>query len=295
MSESPDGFIRSAGVISALTMLSRVLGLARDAVCAAFFGAGMVWDAFSFAFRVPNLFRRLFGEGALSAAFVPIFSEHLEVQEPEEAWRMAGRVAGSLALLLGGILLAGEAALVAALGLAPLSDRWHLTLLLTAVMLPYMLLICLAGLAGAALNSLKHFAAPALAPVVLNVVWIVAVVAVAPLVSADPVVRITVVSAAIVAAGRAAARPAARAPAPAGVPLAALGQPAPPAGAARRGGHGAGGAGAGRAADQRAAGRRDRHLAGGAARDATPSTCWASPCPTRCRWAPTACSTTATG
>ncbi len=201
MSQSSDGFIRSAGVISALTLLSRVLGLARDAVCAAFFGAGMVWDAFSFAFRIPNLFRRLFGEGALSAAFVPIFSEHLELKTPEEAWGMAGRVAGALALLLGGILLAGEAALVAALGLAPLSARWHLALLLTAVMLPYMVLICLTGLAGAALNSLKHFAAPALAPVVLNVCWIAAVVLVAPLVSADPQVRILVVSVAVVAAG----------------------------------------------------------------------------------------------
>ncbi len=201
MSESSDGFIRSAGVISALTMLSRVLGLARDAVCAAFFGAGMVWDAFSFAFRIPNLFRRLFGEGALSAAFVPIFSEHLELKEPEEAWRMAGRVAGSLTLLLVGILLVGEAALTAALGLAPLSERWHLTLLLTAVMLPYMVLICLTGLAGAALNSLKRFAAPALAPVVLNVCWIAAVALVAPLVSADARVRIMVVSVAVVAAG----------------------------------------------------------------------------------------------
>lgn len=201
MTEDAHSFIRSAGVVSALTLLSRLLGVIRDVACASVFGAGMVWDAFSFAFRVPNLFRRLFGEGALSAAFIPIFSEYLEVQRREEAWRLAGRIGGALIMVLTAILLTGESLLGGALLLADLGPRWRLTLSLTAVLLPYMLLICLTALAGAALHSLKHFAAPAAAPVVLNLCWILAVVAAAPAVSEDPRVQIFVVAGAILAAG----------------------------------------------------------------------------------------------
>jgi putative peptidoglycan lipid II flippase len=175
--------------------------VARDVACAAFFGAGLVWDAFSFAFRIPNLFRRLFGEGALSAAFVPIFSEYLETHEPEEAWRFAGRIGGALILVLSGILLVAEAGLLLLLGLRELSPRWHLALVLTAVMFPYMLFICLTAVAGAALNSLKHFAAPALAPVVLNVCWIATVIGVAPAVAGTARGQIFVVAAGIVVAG----------------------------------------------------------------------------------------------
>jgi len=201
MRERPDSFIRSAGVISALTLLSRLLGVVRDIACAAVFGAGVVWDAFSFAFRIPNLFRRLFGEGALSAAFLPVFTEHLALNRPQEAWRLAGRVAGALALVLSGILLLGEAALAAMLGLMELSARWRLALMLTAVLLPYMVLICMTALAGAALNSMKRFAMPALAPVVLNACWIAAVLVAAPLVSARPEGRIMAVAAGILLAG----------------------------------------------------------------------------------------------
>jgi len=201
MARRQDGFVRGAGVIAALTLVSRLLGLARDCACAAFFGVGMVWDAFSFAFRIPNLFRRLFGEGALSAAFVPAFTEHLELRSREEAWQLAARIAGALLLVLMALSIAGEALLLSLLQWARLSARWRLALGLTAVMLPYMVLICLTALAGAALNSMRHFAAPALAPVVLNVCWIVAVVLVAPLLSEDTTARIYVVAVGILAAG----------------------------------------------------------------------------------------------
>ncbi|MHC4481274.1 MAG: murein biosynthesis integral membrane protein MurJ [Planctomycetota bacterium] len=201
MPERTDSFAGDVGVISGLTLLSRVLGLVRDCVCAALFGAGMVWDAFSFAFRVPNLFRRLFGEGALSAAFVPAFTEHLELRGEEEAWRLAGRIAGALATVLVGLLVAAELAVWGVRGLLDLDPRWRLALALTAVTLPYMVLICLTALAGAALHSLRHFAAPALAPVVLNVCWIAAAAGVAPLVSSDPAVQIYVVAGAIPLAG----------------------------------------------------------------------------------------------
>lgn len=201
MKERPEGFIRGAGLIAALTFTSRMLGLARDCVCAAFFGVGLTWDAFSFAFRVPNLFRRLFGEGALSAAFVPAFTEYLELRDREDAWRFAGRTAVALAMVLLVLLIAGEALVLALLRWLALSARWRLALTLTAVMLPYMVFICLTALAGAALHSMRHFAAPAFAPIVLNVCWIASVVAAAYLVSPEGTTRIYIVAGGILVAG----------------------------------------------------------------------------------------------
>jgi putative peptidoglycan lipid II flippase len=174
MAQHKISVVHAAGLISALTMLSRVLGLVRDCLCAAIFGGGVVWDAFSFAFRIPNLFRRLFGEGALSAAFVPLFTEALESDDPEAARAMAGRVYGSLAVLLILLLLVGEALCLGLDRWAVGSARWHLALRLTAVLLPYMTLICLTALVGAMLHAHGRFAAPAFAPVVLNVCWIAA-------------------------------------------------------------------------------------------------------------------------
>ena len=162
-------FFRSANVISALTLCSRVLGLVRDCVCSYFFGAGAIWSAFSIAFQVPNLARRLFGEGALSAAFVPVFSETIERDGVESAGRLAGKVLLLLACVLVGLVLITEAVLV--------TVNWWvggLTLSLTVVLMPYMLLICSVAFLAALLNVLHRFAVPAMAPIVLNVVLIVA-------------------------------------------------------------------------------------------------------------------------
>ena len=194
-------YFRSTAVISSLTLVSRLLGLARDVVCAGYFGAGIVWDAFSFAFRIPNLFRRLFGEGALSAAFIPIFTEYLELHERRDAWRLAGVVFTAVGAVLLACLLLGVSITLVMPRAAALSERWRLTLMLTAVLMPYMLFICLTALAAGILNSLKHFAVPAFAPVVLNVCWIVAVVLVAPAVSHEAAGRAFVVAVGIVIAG----------------------------------------------------------------------------------------------
>ena len=188
-------------LIACLTLISRVLGLVRDVVSAGFFGTTFVFDAFSFAFRVPNLFRKLFAEGALGAAFIPVFTEYVELREPEQAWRLAGRVAAALGLVLLLCLVVGELIVFAIPCVAELSERWRLALALTAVMLPYMALICLASLAGGILNSLRHFFAPAFAPVLLNLCWIGAVVGVAPLVTRDASGRVFVLAGGIVVAG----------------------------------------------------------------------------------------------
>ncbi len=163
-------FVRSAGIVSACTFLSRILGFARDTLCAHFFGATMVMDAFSVAFRIPNLFRRLFGEGALTAAFLPAFVERFDGGKPEEAHALLGRLVTALALLLGLIAAAG----IGVSFLLPRDPKTELMAPLLRIMLPYLPLICVAAILGAALNGMRHYFIPAIAPVLLNLVWIAA-------------------------------------------------------------------------------------------------------------------------
>ncbi|HHT9157938.1 MAG TPA: lipid II flippase MurJ, partial [Candidatus Tripitaka californicus] len=158
-------FISSARTISLCTLLSRILGLARDVLCASVFGTGLVWDAFAVAFRIPNLFRRLFGEGALTAAFIPTFTEYLEKKGEEEAWRLVSVVTTALALLLTLVVLAVETSLFVALRSVSLEAKWEKTLELSAIMFPYSLFICLTALVSAILNCLRHFFMPAFSPV----------------------------------------------------------------------------------------------------------------------------------
>ena len=154
-------------------MLSRVLGLIRDMTIVAF-GATRAMDSFWTAFRVPNVFRRMFGEGALSAAFVPIFTEVAERQGWDRARIVLANCAGLLAILLAGIVLIIELGLTCALVFCP--GQWDRTLLvqLTMIVLPFMITICLLALGSAALNCKGHFAYPAFAPIILNVFLIAA-------------------------------------------------------------------------------------------------------------------------
>lgn len=201
MSERTDSFIRSTWVIAALTLVSRLLGLARDVLCATVFGASAAWDAFVLAFRIPNLFRRLFGEGALSAAFVPAFTERLEADGQEAARRMAGRIAAALVVLLLVLVAGGEALVLCLRRWAPVGARWRMVLGFTAVLLPYMFFICLTAFAGAVLHSLRHFASFALAPVLLNICWIAALLIAARTAGGDATHRAYIVGAGILAAG----------------------------------------------------------------------------------------------
>ncbi|MFN3467305.1 MAG: murein biosynthesis integral membrane protein MurJ, partial [Candidatus Brocadiales bacterium] len=130
------------------------------------------WDAFAVAFRIPNLFRRLFGEGALTAAFVPTFTEYLEKKGEAEAWKLVSVVATALALLLTLVVLAVEASLFVTLRSTSLEAKWEKTLELSAMMFPYSLFICLAALVSAILNCLRHFFMPAFSPVILNLCMI---------------------------------------------------------------------------------------------------------------------------
>lgn len=168
-------FVGHAVLVSALTLLSRLTGLARDAVLAAAFGLSTVADAFFIGFLVPNLFRRLFGEGALTAAFIPNYTE-LRERDPLLARRFASLVLTLLTVLLLAITGVAELGLWwAASTMDPASTgKTALALHYTRIMLPYMPLICLVALAGGVLQVHKRFGPPAAAPLVLNAVIIAA-------------------------------------------------------------------------------------------------------------------------
>lgn len=194
-------FISSARTISLCTLLSRTLGLLRDILCASLFGTGLVWDAFTVAFRIPNLFRRLFGEGALTAAFIPAFTEYLEKRGEAEAWKLVSVVATSLAILLMLIVIAVETSVFITLRYTSMEAKWEKTLELLAVVFPYSLFICLAALVSAVLNCLRHFFMPAFSPVILNLCWIGAVLLAIHGLGKGPEEGIYLVAVAILVAG----------------------------------------------------------------------------------------------
>lgn len=175
--ESQGGLLRSSIVTSGSTMLSRVLGMVRETVFAAIFGADAAADAFFVAFRIPNFLRRLFAEGAFAQAFVPVLSEKRKTEPREVVKQFIDRVAGSLglALLITTVLGVLGAPLLARLfGMGFLDDAPKFALLVSMLRItfPYLILISLTGFAGAILNSYNHFAVPALTPVILNIVLI---------------------------------------------------------------------------------------------------------------------------
>ncbi len=168
---------RTAGLISLATMLSRVLGLVREQLFAALLGAGRYADAFNVAFRIPNLLRDLFAEGALSAAFVPAFKATLKRDGQIAAWRLGNRVAGNLLVITGIIVL--TAALFAPHIVDAMAAKYHqvpgkheLTVELTRVMLPFLMFVSLAAVSMGMLNAQDRYTAPALAPALFNVVSI---------------------------------------------------------------------------------------------------------------------------
>jgi putative peptidoglycan lipid II flippase len=165
---------RAATVVGGATLLSRIFGFIRDMVVAQFFGAGMATDAFFVAFRIPNLLRRLVGEGSLTASFIPVYSEYISQRTKEEGEELVNASFTILALLLIivtalGVLLSPWIVKAMAYGFSQEPEKFRLTVLLNRVMFPYIFFIGLVALAMGVLNSWKHFAAPALSPVFLNI------------------------------------------------------------------------------------------------------------------------------
>ena len=171
--------LRGIVTIGGWTMVSRVLGFARDMLIAAMLGAGPVADAFFVALKLPNLFRRLFGEGAFNAAFVPAFAGMLHAEGKEAANRFAEETTAVMAFWLGGLTILGEIFMpqimvVLAPGFAATPEKFALAVDLTRITFPYLFLICLTALFSGVLNGLDRFAAAAAAPVLFNLFSIAA-------------------------------------------------------------------------------------------------------------------------
>ena len=184
-SDSGHGLLRSSALVGSMTMLSRVLGLLRDVVIAAFVGASANADAFFVAFKIPNFLRRLFAEGAFSQAFVPVLADYKEEGSVAAVQGLVNRVAGILGgtLLLLTTLTVLAAPLVTALfapGFVSQPEKYQLTTEMIRVTFPYLLLISMTGFCGAILNSYGRFAVPAFTPVFLNLSLIFAAVVAAP-------------------------------------------------------------------------------------------------------------------
>lgn len=189
-------------VTSLATLGGRVLGLARDSATASLLGLGEggVMDAFVVAFRIPNLFRRILGEGALATSYLPVVAVELE-RDRRSAWQLVSVLLTTLTILLAGLVIVGE--LLCAAAWLWLNDKQGVQLLagLSAALLPYLLLICPSAQISTTLQALGHFRWPALAPLLLNVCWLTAAWLIAPRVSPDKATQAYVIAGAVLVSG----------------------------------------------------------------------------------------------
>ena len=177
--------LRALATVSSMTLVSRILGYVRDAIVARAFGAGAATDAFFVAFRLPNLLRRMFAEGAFSQAFVPILSEYKNKQTPAETRELIDCVASVLGLALVAVTALGVAVApvivyISAPGFAADPAKFELTIALLRITFPYLFFISLVALSAGILNTHNRFAVPAFTPVMLNVSFIVGAAFLAP-------------------------------------------------------------------------------------------------------------------
>jgi putative peptidoglycan lipid II flippase len=171
---SSDSVVRSAGVVSVAVFMSRITGLVRESVMSRLFGAGATMDAFNLGFRIPNLTRDLFAEGALSSAFVPTFSEYLTTRSKEEAATLANLVATALTVVVGflcvvGVIFAPALVGILASGFRADPSKFALAVVMTRIMFPFLLLVALAAQAMGVLNACNQFFVPAMASTFFNI------------------------------------------------------------------------------------------------------------------------------
>ena len=176
---------KAAGLMSIATFISRILGYAKDMILAVFFGATGLSDTFFVAFRIPNLLRELFAEGSMSSAVIPVLTEHQTKYGDEEAKRLVRIIFTSITIFVGlicvlGIIFAPAIVTAIAPGFLNMPDKFSLTVLLTRLMFPFLLFISLAAIVMGALNTRRIFFIPAVAPAMLNITIIAAVLLLAP-------------------------------------------------------------------------------------------------------------------
>ena len=185
--------------IASLTALSRVFGMVRDIAFAHFFGAGWLMTAWTMGFKVPNLARRLFGEGAASASFIPVYSEQLH-NNPEQARQLVNTVVTVLFVILAAIVLVGEGLVWSYYGFETRAGP-RLGLALCSIMLPYMIFVCMVAMLAGVLNVHSRFATPAAAPIVLNIFIIASILFAGWVLKIKPEQQVFFVAAAVLIAG----------------------------------------------------------------------------------------------
>src|SRR6266446_3950699 len=191
-----ESLVRSASVVSAAVFLSRITGLIREIALARLFGAGQVYDAFLLGFRIPNLTRDLFAEGALSSAFVPIFTQTLLQKGRKEAAVLSNLVATALIIIVGlfcvlGVMFSPALVNLLAEGFHQVPGKFELAVKMTRIMFPFLLLVALAAQAMGVLNACNRFAVPAMASTFFNIGSVVFGLAlgfwIGPLVGIEPI------------------------------------------------------------------------------------------------------------
>ena len=201
--KSPDikyDMIRGFRQIAGLTTISRIFGMVRDMTFAHYFGAHWLMTAWTMGFKVPNLSRRLFGEGAASASFIPVYSEELH-STPEQAKQLANTVVTVVVVILAAVVLLGEGVVWSYYSFVETRTGPRLGLLLCGIMLPYMIFVCTLAILAGILNVHKHFAAPAAAPIVLNLILISSLLLTGRVLKIEPQQQVVYVALAVLIAG----------------------------------------------------------------------------------------------
>jgi putative peptidoglycan lipid II flippase len=192
-------FFSSAKTVAVITLISRIFGMLRDMAITSL-GANRLTDAYGLAFQIPNLFRRLFGEGALTSAFVPVFTETSERSGFEKACTLLSNAMALLAVALTTIMVIVEIIFLS-MALLPGPEDRKLLMVLASIMFPYMVTVCLLAMGSAALNCRGHFAYPAAAPIILNIFGITAAWWVAPVLREQLSDRLIIVAISVTSAG----------------------------------------------------------------------------------------------
>ena len=206
LAPSTDRIAQAAGLAAAATLTSRILGLVREQVLAALFGAGDQMDAYFVAFRIPNLVRDLFAEGVMSAAFVPTFTRHLTLHGKQDAWRLGNNVLNALMLVTGvtvalGMVFVRPLVSLYAHNFESVPGKLELTTQLARVMMPFLTLAAIAAAVMGMLNSLRHYFLPALAPATFNIIAIAFALLLTPVMPALGLPRIMAVAVAVTVGG----------------------------------------------------------------------------------------------
>lgn len=199
-SDHTRGLFAGLRVVSLLTLLSRILGMVRDIGMATLFGNGPIMDSFSVAFKLPNLTRRLLGEGALSTAFLPTYIRELEQNGRESSWKLVTAVLFWLMIFSVMMVSVGEAILILLSHWGNADSEAQLLYWLAGLLLPYLILVCMAAQINATLHALNHFSVPAFLPTILNLFWMAGIWLIAPWLP-DPTTKITAICLAILAGG----------------------------------------------------------------------------------------------